>query len=626
MRFFSLALAIPLALGGALHPLRHNPASLPAIESNDNTREAGSLANGVLTVRLEAVPGVLHPEGSANPGLNVFAFREEGHAPSAPGPLLRVPVGTELRVTIRNALPKAMLVRGLSARPGRDSVDIEPGGIREVRFSASTPGTYYYWGRTEAQRALLGNSHDGQLVGALIVDPPARQKPDRIMVITSWLDASDSTKPQVINQAHMFVNGRSWPHTERLTYQRADSVFWRVINATAAPHPMHLHGFYFTVNSRGDATRDTIFTPERQRLAVTELMRTGTTMALAWFPDRPGNWVFHCHLIEHISADQRFGTPESVRHGMAHGQHNHTIEGMAGLMMGLHVIGPGDTKSSALRVVGRRPRLLTLHITERPFVYGASPGYSFVLQEGRTAPAADSIRFPGTPIILRRGEPVEITVKNRTSQFSSVHWHGVELGSFYDGVPDWSGSGTRTAPPIAPGKSFVVKFTPDRAGTFIYHTHSDEAAQLSSGLYGPLIVLERGQEFDVDRDRVILLAAGGPKHDATPLVNGKVDPGPFRMQAGRIYRLRFIAIAPSDTKMVRLLSDTTVQTWRAFAKDGALLPPAQAVSMPAQLSMGAGETNDFEFTPVRPGTLTLEVMTSRRGIAPVTSRIAIEVR
>ena len=35
-----------------------------------------------------------------------------------------------------------------------------------------------------------------------------------------------------------------------------DSVRWRWINASPAPHPMHLHGFYFDVGSLGNGTRD----------------------------------------------------------------------------------------------------------------------------------------------------------------------------------------------------------------------------------------------------------------------------------------------------------------------------------------------------------------------------------
>ncbi len=624
MRLLNLAalVALPVALG--FHTSVATSASpAPSIQSNDNRTPAGTVTNGVLNVRLEAKIGDLQPEGEHNPAITVFAFGEEDRPLQAPGPLIRVSAGTPVHVTLRNSLPKSLRVRGLSARPGLDSIDLAPGATRDVSFTPMTPGTYYYWGRTEGDRSGAGFWNDGQLAGALIVDPPGGKRPDRIMVITVWGDLSDSTRPQRTVQTHMLMNGRSWPYTERLTYNVGDSIFWRVINASTAPHPMHLHGFYYRILSRGDAKNDSVYVPAQQRLAVTELMNTGSTMSLAWSPNRPGNWVFHCHIIHHISADQRLGDVDVIRRDINHGMHNHTFDQMSGLVMGI-TVRPSRNAAPA-RVSTAPPQKLRLFINKRDLYFGANPGFSFVLQEGPKPPALDSLRLPGSPIVLTRGIPAEITVYNRTPEMASVHWHGIELESYYDGVGDWSGSGSHIAPPIAPGKSFVVRFTPDRAGTFIYHTHSDEDKQLSSGLYGPLIVLEPGTKWNPDVDRVLLFAAGGPKPDAVPMLNGSYHPR-FDFRTGKTYRLRLIGIAPSDGKNVRLLSDTTVQSWRAFAKDGATLPASQATVRPARLIVNPGETYDFEFTPTRPGALTLEVITTRRNVPPTLNSYPIEVK
>ena len=48
------------------------------------------------------------------------------------------------------------------------------------------------------------------------------------------------------------INGLSWPATERLTYHVGETARWRVINLSSQAHPMHLHGFYFEVDSLGD--------------------------------------------------------------------------------------------------------------------------------------------------------------------------------------------------------------------------------------------------------------------------------------------------------------------------------------------------------------------------------------
>jgi FtsP/CotA-like multicopper oxidase with cupredoxin domain len=49
----------------------------------------------------------------------------------------------------------------------------------------------------------------------------------------------------------------------------------------------------------------------------------------------------------------------------------------------------------------------------------------------------------GPLIILTRGEPVEIEVVNRLKERTAIHGHGIELESYYDGVPGWSGVGSQ---------------------------------------------------------------------------------------------------------------------------------------------------------------------------------------
>ena len=108
----------------------------------------------------------------------------------------------------------------------------------------------------------------------------------------------------------------------------------------------------------------------------------------------------------------------------------------------------------------------------------------------------------GPTLVLQRGEPVEITLVNRLAEPTAIHWHGMELDSYYDGVHGWSGVGTRITPLIEPGGTFAVRFTPPRTGTFIYHTHLHDDRQLTSGMYGALVVVEPGETFDpADRPR-----------------------------------------------------------------------------------------------------------------------------
>src|SRR5262249_35846920 len=206
---------------------------------------------------------------------------------------------------------------------------------------------------------------------------------------------------------------------------------------------------------------------------------------------------------------------------------------------------------------------------------------------------------PGPPIVLTRGEPVEIAVENRLKQSTSVHWHGIELESYYDGVPGWTGEGRRLTPPIQPGETFVARFTPPRAGTFMYHTHLNDYVQLSTGLYGALIVLEPGQRFNADLDKIFVLSRGGTDDDKDPfLINGEsLAVTPVELQVGQRYRFRFVHITPAGALRVTLADSAHVETWRAIAKDGATLPPAQALRHGAEFTIAPGETYDFEFEP-----------------------------
>jgi FtsP/CotA-like multicopper oxidase with cupredoxin domain len=255
-------------------------------------------------------------------------------------------------------------------------------------------------------------------------------------------------------------------------------------------------------------------------------------------------------------------------------------------------------------------------------VFGDESGYGFVLQEGAQPPAADSVRFPGSTLVLRRGEPTEIVVHNRAAVPLGVHWHGLELESWADGVPGWSGTSRRVVPAIQPGDSFTVRITPPRAGTFMYHVHSEPGHQLAQGLYGAFLVLEPGQDHDQERDRMFLLGSLGVGTDPPPAVNGELEPAPIEMRANRSYRLRFMHISPDDDKRVRLMAGATTVEWRVVAKDGADLPASQTSAMPADLRIHVGETYDVVWTPEQPGDYALHIETTFDRGVPAFPRVA----
>jgi FtsP/CotA-like multicopper oxidase with cupredoxin domain len=213
--------------------------------------------------------------------------------------------------------------------------------------------------------------------------------------------------------------------------------------------------------------------------------------------------------------------------------------------------------------------------------------------------------------VLTRGQPAEIEVVNSLKDPTAIQWHGIELESFYDGVPGFTGDSRQTTPPIAPGGSFVARMTPPRAGTFIYHTHWHDDRQIQNGVYGPLIVLEPGQKYDPDHDKVFLFSSTKfpDPFGLLLLINGNPEPWQIRLRAGEKYRFRLINITGDAVSMrVSLLEAGQPVQWNKVAKDGADLPAALAVAASAREVLTVGETRDFEYQSPSPAELQLEAM------------------
>jgi FtsP/CotA-like multicopper oxidase with cupredoxin domain len=142
----------------------------------------------------------------------------------------------------------------------------------------------------------------------------------------------------------------------------------------------------------------------------------------------------------------------------------------------------------------------------------------------------------------------------------------------------------------------------------MYHTHLHDEEQLSGGLYGPLIVVEPGTKFDSSHEPIAVLSRAGPGPTEGPLLlNGSTDPPTLHWRIGDRYRLRLISIAAFDGGSFSLLGANGLLQWRAIAKDGGDLPPAQVVMQEARQLALAGEVYDFEYQPTVAGTLQLQV-------------------
>jgi hypothetical protein len=106
--------------------------------------------------------------------------------------------------------------------------------------------------------------------------------------------------------------------------------------------------------------------------------------------------------------------------------------------------------------------------------------------------------IPGPTLEFTEGEYAVIYVKNEMSVETSVHWHGLLLPNFYDGVPFLN------TPPIEPGHTQKYEFPIKQSGTYWYHSHT--MLQEQSGVYGSIVIQPKEKTLDYDKELVLMLS------------------------------------------------------------------------------------------------------------------------
>ena len=633
-------LTVPLALAAfALIP-RTPPRApeLPTALPNPNTSPAGTLSGSVLTVELDAVEARWHGDGGAVPGSAVFALAERGNVPSIPGPLLRVRSGTTIRVRVRNTLARPLTFFLPTSPTADDSVVVAAGSTGELSVQAAKPGNFIYRATTSpGDRSLrIGSA----LAGAVVVDSAGapRVPGERVMVILMTPDSLEDAQlnagtplGQTTGRFAFTINGLSWPRTERLTLTVGDTVHWRVINASFDVHPMHLHGFYFRVDEFTGLVAQRDGQAGTGRMVVTERMSPFSAMRMTWGPERAGNWLFHCHFAVHLQPPTAPSAADSLQ-ARVHPHENHAETGMVGLALSISVRPQPGERLGTAPANPRRLRLLV--ISDSGFSF-RRPSQRFVIEEAGRRTSANTGMSP--TLYLERNQPVAITVVNQMAEYTAVHWHGMELESYFDGVAGLSGVGNRLAPMIAPGDSFVARFTPPRSGTFMYHSHVDDVRQQRAGLVGAMIVRDEAASPGRDEYEIFLKGATiSPPGGAALEVGGVANPDTLVMRAGKPARLRLMSLSilnPNAGVVVTARADSVagavrdslIATWVPIAKDGADLAPSERTARPARQLISMGETYDFLLTPPAAGSILRVEVRAGGGNGPLLARVPIRV-
>jgi FtsP/CotA-like multicopper oxidase with cupredoxin domain len=212
-------------------------------------------------------------------------------------------------------------------------------------------------------------------------------------------------------------------------------------------------------------------------------------------------------------------------------------------------------------------------------------------------------QVPGPTIRADVGDTVEVRLTNSLPQATTIHWHGVRVRAEMDGTE-------AVQPPVGPGETFDYRFVVPDAGTYWYHSHTNETEQLERGLYGALIVRDpKDPAFDAERilhvDDLKLapdgdLAPFGDEHEHhsgregdVRLVNGRQEPT-FEIPADTVERWRIIDAA--NTRFVRL--SLGGRSFSIIGTDGGLLPAPVSAT---EVLITPGERVDLAVGPFDEG-------------------------
>jgi FtsP/CotA-like multicopper oxidase with cupredoxin domain len=265
---------------------------------------------------------------------------------------------------------------------------------------------------------------------------------------------------------------------------------------------------------------------------------------------------------------------------------------------------PSNKNWKLVKFENVKERKLTLIVKEKPNWCDSATGNGFILLEGNQT-SDENVNVPGPSIVLNRDELVAIKVINKLKEATTVHWHGLEIDSYFDGVSGWGNFKNMLAPILQPGDSFVVHMRPPRSGTFIYHTHMHNA-QLFAGMYGALIVKDPEEKYESEKNKVVLLGENG---SGAIFVNGKKQPDTLYMKKGMNYRFRLINITAGWADLTTsIIYNGSPAKWKPLAKDGADFPSYQQIIKSAlNQPVSIGQTLDFGFTPEEPGDYLFQV-------------------
>jgi len=246
-----------------------------------------------------------------SPGKVVDAWTYNGVVPA---PSIHLEVGEKAEFRLKNDLPIAtdMHLHGLDTEMQFDGVApitqdlIEPGETFTYEYVADEVAVAMYHPHFHSQISMPNGMFGTIFVGQVPI--PTGKTISGVEIPENVTIAQDF--PMVLNDSGVIglsLNGKSFPATAPIVADDGDWILLHYFNEGSQSHPMHLHRFDQIVVAKDGFPLDQPYMVDTLNVA------PGERYSVLVHLDKPGTWVWHCHILPHVESDQgMFGMVTAV--------------------------------------------------------------------------------------------------------------------------------------------------------------------------------------------------------------------------------------------------------------------------------------------------------------------------
>jgi FtsP/CotA-like multicopper oxidase with cupredoxin domain len=291
---------------------QENAVYTPVITPNGKTLP-WTMENGVKVFHLVAEK----IQREFAPGMVVNCW---GYNGQTPGPTIEVVEEDRVRIYVTNTLsePTTIHWHGILLPNGMD-------GVSGLTQKSIPPGTTFIYEFTIKQRSGTHMYHPHfdettqigmGMMGLFIIHPKNLKEEERVdrdfaIMLHEWsIPVGAATPdPMVMTDFNYFTfNSTLWPKSDALVVKTGEKVRIRLANVSMDSHPIHLHGYEFTVVGMGAKRIPT----SAQYDAVTINVPPGDVREIEFVADQPGDWAFHCHKTHHLMSGMEHALPNFI--------------------------------------------------------------------------------------------------------------------------------------------------------------------------------------------------------------------------------------------------------------------------------------------------------------------------